>query len=135
MATGSGKTMLMGASIFYVFKKYGIRNYLIITPASTDIYQKTILTLPRGTFESVWANDAPFTYNLVTGDDYTATPLYDGFNSTRDLSIFVFNISKFGTNAVNTKKPWEASDWKDQDGNTVSIRDYLMKEKLVIVYG
>ncbi len=133
MATGSGKTMLMGASIFYVFKKYGIRNYLIITPASTDIYQKTTLNFARGTFESVWANDAPFTYNLITGDDYTATPLYDGFNSTRDLSIFVFNISKFGTNAVNTTKRWEASDWKDQDGNTVSIRDYLQKEKLVIV--
>src|SRR5690242_8831143 len=39
MATGSGKTMLMGASIFYIFQKYGIHNFLIITPASTDIYQ------------------------------------------------------------------------------------------------
>ena len=133
MATGSGKTMLMGASIFYIFKKYGIHNFLIITPASTDIYQKTILNFARGTFESVWANDAPFTYNLVTGDDYTATPLYDGFDSTRDLSIFVFNITKFGTNAVNTTKSWESSLWKDQDGNTVSIRDYLQKEELVIV--
>lgn len=133
MATGSGKTMLMGASIFYLFKKYGIRNYLIITPASTDIYNKTILNFARGTFESVWANDAPFTYNLITGNDYTARPLYDGFDSTRDFSIFVFNISKFGTNAINTTKPWEASIWKDQHGNTVSIRDYLHKEDLVIV--
>lgn len=132
MATGSGKTMLMGASIFYILKKYGIRNYLIITPASTDIYQKTILNFARGTFESVWANDAAFTFNLVTGDDYI-TPLYDGFDSTRDASIFVFNISKFGTNAVNTTKSWEASIWKDQNGNTVSIRDYLQKEKLVII--
>ena len=133
MATGSGKTMLMGASIFYIFKRYGIHNFLIITPASTDIYQKTILNFARGTFESVWANDAPFSYNLVTGDDYTATPLYDGFDSTRDLSIFVFNITKFGTNAVNTAKSWESSIWKDQHGNTVSIRDYLQKEKLVII--
>lgn len=133
MATGSGKTMLMGASIFYLFKKYGIHNFLIITPASTDIYKKTILNFARGTFESVWANDAPFTYNLITGDDYTAKPLFDGFDSTRDLSIFVFNITKFGTNAVNTTKSWESSLWKDQDGNTVSIRDYLQKEKLVII--
>lgn len=133
MATGSGKTMLMGASIFYIFKKYGIKNFLIITPASTDIYQKTILNFARGTFESIWANDAPFTYNLVTADDYTATPLYDGFNSTRDISIFIFNISKFGTNAVNTKKRWESSLWKDQNGNTISIKDYLQKEQLVIV--
>jgi hypothetical protein len=133
MATGSGKTMLMGASIFYIFKKYGIHNFLIITPASTDIYQKTILNFARGTFESVWANDAPFTYNLVTGDDYNATPLYDGFDSARDLSLFVFNITKFGTNAVNTTKSWESSKWKDQAGNTVSIREYLQKEKLVII--
>jgi superfamily II DNA or RNA helicase len=133
MATGSGKTMLMGASIFYIFKKFGIKNFLIITPASTDVYQKTKLNFARGTFESVWANDTPFTYNLVTGDDYTATPLYDGFNSTRDLSIFVFNISKFGTNAVNTTKSWEASIWKDESGNTIGIRDYLQKEKLVII--
>lgn len=133
MATGSGKTMLMGASIFYIFKKYGIHNFLIITPASTDIYQKTILNFARGTFESVWANDAPFTYNLVTGDDYNATPLYDGFDPTRDLSIFVFNITKFGSNAVNTTKEWESSKWNDQAGNTVSIRDYLQKEKLVVI--
>ncbi len=133
MATGSGKTMLMGASIFYIFKKYGIRNFLIITPASTDIYRKTILNFARGTFESVWANDAPFTYNLLTGDDYNATSLYDGFDATRDLSIFVFNIAKFGTNAVHTTKGWESSKWKDGAGNTVSIRDYLQKEKLVII--
>jgi len=133
MATGSGKTMLMGASLYYIFKKFGIKNFLIITPASTDIYQKTILNFSRGTFESVWANDAPFTYNLVTGDDYTAKPLYDGFDSTRDLSIFVFNISKFGPNAVNTTKRWESSVWKDPDSNTVGIRDFLQNEKLVIV--
>jgi hypothetical protein len=133
MATGSGKTMLMGASIFYVLKKYGIHNFLIITPASTDIYQKTILNFARGTFESVWANDAPFTYNLVTGDDYNATPLYDGFDPSRDLSIFIFNITKFGSNAINTTKEWESSKWKDQAGNTVSIRDYLQNEKLVII--
>src|ERR1051325_2924840 len=133
MATGSGKTMLMGASIFYIFKKFGIRNFLIITPASTDVYQKTILNFARGTFESVWANDAPFTYNLVTGDDYTATPLYDGFDPAKDFSIFVFNIAKFGPNAVKTTQRWENSKWKDQAGNTVSIRDYLQKEKLVII--
>ena len=42
MATGSGKTMLMGASTYFLNQKFNIKNFLIITPASTDIYQKTI---------------------------------------------------------------------------------------------
>ena len=32
MATGSGKTMLMGASIYYMYKMHNVRNFLIITP-------------------------------------------------------------------------------------------------------
>src|SRR3989338_3093986 len=40
MATGAGKTLLMGANILYLFKK-GYRNFLIITP-NTTIYEKTI---------------------------------------------------------------------------------------------
>ncbi|MBK9402929.1 MAG: DEAD/DEAH box helicase family protein [Ignavibacteria bacterium] len=61
MATGSGKTMLMGASIYFMNKKFGVNNFLIITPASTDIYQKTIRNFQIGNFESVWADDTPFT--------------------------------------------------------------------------
>ncbi|HVF91401.1 MAG TPA: DEAD/DEAH box helicase family protein [Blastocatellia bacterium] len=133
MATGSGKTMLMGASMFYISRKFGVKNFLVITPASTDIYRKTVLNFKRGGAESVWAPGAPFTHNLITGDDYTAAPLYGGFNPGRDISIFVFNISKFGANAVYTRKEWEKSVWRDERGDTISIRDYLQREKLVII--
>ena len=51
MATGSGKTMLMGASIYFLSQKYDINNFLIITPASTDIYQKTIRNFQVGGIE------------------------------------------------------------------------------------
>lgn len=77
MATGSGKTMLMGASIYFLNKKYGIKNFLIITPASTDIYQKTIRNFTVGNFESVWADDTPFKFNIITGDNYTQNLFYD----------------------------------------------------------
>jgi superfamily II DNA or RNA helicase len=130
MATGSGKTMLMGASIYFMCKKYQINNFLIITPASTDIYQKTIRNFDIGNFESVWADDTPFTFNVITGDNYTQNLFY---NSSKEANIFIFNISKFGTNATNTAKTWESAVWKDENGNSISIKQYLKDKKLIII--
>lgn len=130
MATGSGKTMLMGACIYFLNKCYGINNFLIITPASTDIYQKTIRNFAIGSYESVWADETPFTFNLITGDDYTENLFY---NESNDANIFIFNISKFGSKAINTEKTWESSIWRDDDGNTISIRQFLRDKKLVII--
>lgn len=130
MATGSGKTMLMGASIYFLNKNYGIKNFLIITPPSTDIYQKTIRNFTVGNYESVWAEDTPFSFNLITGDNYTQNLFYD---DSHDANIFVFNISKFGANATNTASTWEEAVWKDEAGNSISIKEFLKNEKLVII--
>ncbi len=130
MATGSGKTMLMGAAIYLLNKKYNIKNFLIITPASTDIYEKTIRNFQIGNYDSVWADDTPFTFNLVTGDNYSQDLF---FNEDKDANVFIFNISKFGTNATNTSKTWESAKWKDEDGNNISIKQYLKNKKLVII--
>lgn len=130
MATGSGKTMLMGASIYFLNQKFGIRNFLIITPASTDIYQKTIRNFEIGNYESVWSDDTPFTFNLITGDNYSQNLFFD---DTKQANIFVFNITKFGTNASNTLKTWETAVWKDEYGNSISIKQFLKDKKLVII--
>jgi superfamily II DNA or RNA helicase len=130
MATGSGKTMLMGACTYFLNQKFNIKNFLIITPSSTDIYQKTIRNFGIGGYESVWADDTPFTFNLITGDNYTQNLFFD---KSKDANIFIFNISKFGTNATNTEKTWESAVWQDKDGNNISIREFLKGEKLVII--
>jgi len=130
MATGSGKTMLMGASIYFLNQKFGIDNFLIITPASTDIYQKTIRNFTIGGYDSVWADDTPFTFNLITGDNYSQNLFFD---KSKDANIFVFNISKFGTNATNTAKTWESAVWQDDQGNSISIKQFLKDKKLVII--
>lgn len=131
MATGSGKTMLMGAALYYLNKVHRIRHFLIITPSSTEIYKKTIRNFTVGNPQSVWADDVPFRFNLITGDNYKDYgTLVDG---DEDAWVFVFNIDKFGANATNTKKPWEASIWKDAAGNTISLLDFLTQEDLVII--
>lgn len=130
MATGSGKTMLMGACMYFLSQRYGIRNFLIITPASTDIYQKTIRNFQIGNYESVWAPDTPFTFNLITGDNYTQNLFFD---DSKDANIFVFNIAKFGANATNTEKTWESAVWRDEQGNSIGIRQFLKDKPLVII--
>lgn len=131
MATGSGKTMLMGASVYYLHKMHGIKNFLIITPSSTEIYKKTIRNFQKGTNETVWNDEVPFKFNLITGDNYKDTK--DLFAADTDANIFIFNIDKFGTNATQTKKEWESSDWKDKDDNTISLLDFLAQNELIII--
>ena len=131
MATGSGKTMLMGASVYYLHKMHGIKNFLIVTPSSTEIYKKTIRNFQKGTNETVWNDEVPFKFNLITGDNYKDTK--DLFAADTDANIFIFNIDKFGTNATQTKKEWESSDWKDKNGNTISLLDFLAQNELIII--
>lgn len=131
MATGSGKTMLMGAAVYYLNKVHRIRHFLIITPSSTEIYKKTINNFTVGNQQSVWSENVPFRFNLISSDNYKDYgTLLDG---DEDAWVFVFNIDKFGANATNTKKPWEASIWKDQAGNTISLLEFLAQEDLVII--
>lgn len=131
MATGSGKTMLMGACCYYLARKFGITNFLIIAPSSIDIYQKTIRNFQKGSFETIWSESTDFDFNLVTGDDYQTPSMF--FDTNKDVNIFIFNIDKFGANATNSKKRWESSVWKDADGNTVSIQDFLKNKRLAII--
>lgn len=131
MATGSGKTMLMGATVYYLNKYHNVKNFLIVTPSSTEIYKKTIRNFTKGTNETVWNDEVPFKLNLITGDNYKDTK--DLFATDTDANIFIFNIDKFGTNATQTKKQWEGSDWKDKEGNTISLLEFLSQNDLVII--
>ncbi|MDB4107034.1 DEAD/DEAH box helicase family protein [Bacteroidia bacterium] len=131
MATGSGKTMLMGATVYYLNKYHNVKNFLIVTPSSTEIYKKTIRNFTKGTNETVWNDEVPFKFNLITGDNYKDSK--DLFATETDANIFIFNIDKFGTNATQTKKQWEGSDWKDKEGNTISLLKFLSQNDLVII--
>lgn len=119
MATGSGKTALMGACMYYLNEKFNIKNFLVITPSSLDIYQKTIRNFTISNRDSIWAKDTIAKFNLITGDDYN----HLFFDGAKSFHVFVFNINKFGANAKNTSKAWESSHFKDEHGNTISVKD------------
>jgi len=133
MATGSGKTLLIGALILYLHKYGGYKNFLIITPGTT-IYDKTISNFDVMNKKCVFSNYMDIKFNIVTGDNFTDKS--SNYQKDADLNICIFNIQKFfdrETGTLRIDKEWEESFWKDKLGNTISFRDYLKNEKLVII--
>ena len=95
LATGVGKTRLMGAFITYLYTQKGIKNFFVVAPNLT-IYEKLKQDLGNpssekyvfrgiGCFKSVLPN-------LITGENYREKGMMGGFS---DVTINVFNISKF----------------------------------------
>jgi len=133
MATGSGKTLLIGALILYLYKYHNYKNFLIITPGTT-IYDKTISNFDMMSTKCVFSNYIDIKYNIVTGDDFTDKS--SNYDEDAEINIFIFNIQKFfdrTTGTLRIDKEWEESFWKDKLGNTISFRKYLKNEKLLII--
>jgi type III restriction enzyme len=99
IATGVGKTRLMGACISYLYLEKGVRNFFVLAPNLT-IYDKLIEDFgnpsnPKYVFNGI----AEFVHNrpvIITGDNYASL---GGLFSDSEIRINVFNISKFNKDA------------------------------------
>jgi type III restriction enzyme len=135
-ATGSGKTLLIGAFITYLHLKHNIKNFLILTPprGKSAIYDKTIRNFDINDKSCVLSNNFNKKYNLVTGDNYTDKS--SNYEEDADFNIYVFNINKFFESSSGIKsvdKPWEEGFWKDTNDNIISFRDYLSQLKDLVI--
>lgn len=106
LATGVGKTRLMGAFIVYLMRAKGIKNFFVLAPNLT-IYNKLIEdfgspTHPKYVFKGIteFAMQAP---TIITGDNYQ----YQGglFDDKDGVHINVFNISKINSEVRGGKAP------------------------------
>lgn len=103
LATGVGKTRLMGAFITYLYCQKGIHNFFIVAP-NTTIYEKLKADLGQpGTSKYVFKglgcfNEAPM---LMTEDDYR-TKSQNLFHS--GINLFIYNIDKFNSEDANMRK-------------------------------
>ena len=85
LATGVGKTRLMGAFISYLYLAHGITNFFVLAPNLT-IYNKLIADFtpntPKYVFKGIaeFASDAPI---VITGDNYEQTASGTLFGSVR----------------------------------------------------
>lgn len=102
IATGVGKTRLMGAIIAYLYLKKGIKNFFVLAPNLT-IYDKLIEDFGNPVYHKyVFNGIAEFVHNrpvIITGDNYAQqSSLYQD----TEIRINVFNISKFNSDNRGT---------------------------------
>ncbi|MDR2526587.1 MAG: DEAD/DEAH box helicase family protein [Rickettsiales bacterium] len=96
IATGVGKTRLMGAFITYLYITKNIKNFFIVAPNLT-IYNKLITDFTPNTAKYVFMGIAEFAQNrplIVTGDDYQNMGGLTSYLYDNHIKINIFNISK-----------------------------------------
>jgi len=108
LATGVGKTRLMGAFIAYLHALKGIRHFFVLAPNLT-IYNKLIRDFTPNTPKYVLRGISEFATTpplVITGDDYedgrgTRSDLFD----IGEVHINVFNISKINSEVRGGRSP------------------------------
>lgn len=103
LATGVGKTRLMGAFIAYLYTQHNIKNFFVVAP-NTTIYDKLKRDLSdnnsaKYVFKGLGCFSTP--PQIITDDDYRDKTI-SLFES--DIRIFVYNIDKFNKEGTNMKK-------------------------------
>ena len=103
LATGVGKTRLMGAFIAYLYTQIGVRNFFVVAP-NTTIYEKLKRDLsdsnnPKYVFHGLGCfSTVP---QIITDDDYKSKQI-SAFES--DIRIFVYNIDKFNKEDASMRR-------------------------------
>lgn len=103
LATGVGKTRLMGAFIAYLYTQHNIKNFFVVAP-NTTIYEKLKKDLSdNGSEKYVFRGLGCFSVlpQIITDDDYREKTI-SLFES--DVHIFVYNIDKFNKENANMKQ-------------------------------
>ena len=114
LATGVGKTRLMGAFITYLYRTKLSRHFFVLAPNLT-IYNKLIADFTPNTPKYVFEGIAEFATNrpeIITGDNYESgrgvraedamqARLFD----TSPIHINIFNISKINSEVRGDKAP------------------------------
>lgn len=104
IATGIGKTRLMGACIAYLYLKKGIRHFFVLAPNLT-LYEKLMRDFGDPAYEKyVFKGISEFVHNqprIITGENYEQAR---GLFSSTEIQINIFNISKFNKDSKEDKK-------------------------------
>jgi type III restriction enzyme len=117
LATGVGKTRLMGAFIGYLHLAHGINNFFVLAPNLT-IYNKLIADFTPNTSKYVFKGIAEFAADaptIITGDTYeNGMGIRDeaknqlnlpGLTGYGGVHVNIFNISKINSEVRGGKSP------------------------------
>lgn len=109
MATGIGKTRLMGACIYYLYKTKGYKHFFILAPGNT-IYDKlrkeSNPAHPKYIFKGLEAEmGRP---RIFDGENYDTYPAHYEqmslvIDKTSEIQIFIFNVGKIFNSKTDTQ--------------------------------
>lgn len=135
MATGIGKTRLMGAAIYYLYKTKGYKHFFILAPGNT-IYEKLRKEAnpnhPKYIFKGLEAEmGRPKVYD---GENYTSYPVryVQGeieVEKSSEIQLFIFNIGKI----FNSKTDTTFRFHKYQETLGASFADVLASFKDLVI--
>ncbi|MEY2911998.1 MAG: hypothetical protein RLZZ184_1307, partial [Cyanobacteriota bacterium] len=106
LATGVGKTRLMGAFISYLHLAYDIKNFFVLAPNLT-IYNKLITDFTPNNPKYVFTGISEFAINspiIITGENYE-TNARTILDPQIPCKINIFNISKINSEVRGGKSP------------------------------
>ncbi len=107
LATGVGKTRLMGAFISYLNAAYGYKHFFVLAPNLT-IYDKLIRDFTPNTPKYVFKGVAEFAATppeVITGETYEQRGDLVSRAIDAPVQINIFNISKINTEVRGGKSP------------------------------
>lgn len=109
MATGIGKTRLMGACIYYLYRTKGFRHFFVLAPGST-IYDKlrkeSNPAHPKYIFKGLESEmGRPRVYD---GENYDTYPVHYEqtalkLEKSSEIELFIFNIGKIFNSKTDTQ--------------------------------
>ncbi len=105
LATGVGKTRLMGAFISYLHLAYGFKHFFVLAPNLT-IYEKLIADFTPNTPKYVFKGIAEFATDppeIITGDNYEQRA--GTLSLLSPVTVNIFNISKINSEVRGGKSP------------------------------
>jgi type III restriction enzyme len=108
LATGVGKTRLMGAFVAWLYLTKGIKHFFVLAPNST-IYEKLIDDFTPGKRKYVFKGVAEFANNppiVVTGDNYDQGRglRHQGQLFDAEVVINIFNVDKINKDKGRIKR-------------------------------
>lgn len=130
LATGVGKTRLMGAFIAYLHTAHGINNFFVLAPNLT-IYRKLIEDFRPNNPKYVLKGLNEFAVNppeVITGENYESRGAL--LNDLLRVKINIFNVSKI-TSEVRGGKQMKMRSFREELGE--SYFDYLSRQRDLVL--
>lgn len=136
LATGVGKTRLMGAFVTYLYLVYGVQHFMIVAPGNT-IYRKLVEDFSkannpkyvfRGIEELTTSN-----VKVITKDNYGQSQTATLF--ANKIEVNIFNIQQFAQKDIEKGKGITKGSevFGVEDGKLLSYFDYLKEQSDLVI--